>query len=372
LSGYFYETKRQPGSISGLFFYASFPGSKIHFRFVKNFRMKEQVYINEKNTGEIAGILSSTKLDPAFYQRPYLSVKGDREQLLRMHFFAVAICHQTHTLHSPKHNLWGWDYLEHGFLRMVKDDSRLLQPNYLVDAAADEVARGLASYFSETGRPEDTTLDRLPERVLLMQEASRRLSGLFNGEVSDIFRRSGGYLFREGLGIYELLDGFEAFRDPMRKKSTFFLKLITEAGLATVHDPENYIPIMDYHMQRVLLRTGCVEVADGRLRQQLLTRDVLPTDEPVRSACIDALRKIAAWSGHPITKMNDFFWTIGRSCCNETTLCHDGNCAKAPCSFEQIALLETHNRCIFQDVCPGVVDPAYRKLWQPMVETHFY
>jgi len=125
-------------------------------------------------------------------------------------------------------------------------------------------------------------------------------------------------------------------------------------------------------MQRVLLRTGCVEVPDSDLADALRKRTLLPSDLEVRSACIDAIKIITNQAQHPITKMNDVFWTLGRSCCMEEPLCTSEKCHKDPCTFFLAMDIETHDKCIFEEVCPGKNDKLYRSYWQPEVETHYY
>jgi hypothetical protein len=117
---------------------------------------------------------------------------------------------------------------------------------------------------------------------------------------------------------------------------------------------------------------GCVEVADKQLEMDLKTRRSLPEDSSVREACIEAIRLIADISGHPVTVMNDFFWPLGRSCCNETLLCRDHQCEKSPCSFILTADLREHAHCIFEGSCKAASDNDYSKYWQPVVKTHYY
>ncbi len=85
----------------------------------------------------------------------------------------------------------------------------------------------------------------------------------------------------------------EAFVDPMKKKSTIFIKLLEQGGLIEVKDPENYLPMMDYHMQRVLLRMGCVEITDESLTRALKEKRILTSDTEIRSKCCDAIKIIS-------------------------------------------------------------------------------
>ena len=125
-------------------------------------------------------------------------------------------------------------------------------------------------------------------------------------------------------------------------------------------------------MQRVLLRTGCVEVNDQELKTKLQKRQAIKDDEPIRKACIEAMDIIAQTSAYHSFKMNDIFYTLGRSCCNEATLCRTHTCEKTPCTLTRAVILESHENCIFQTVCKGATNDNYHKYWQPQVQTHFY
>jgi len=334
--------------------------------------MKSLTVVNTKQCLRVAKIIEPLKLKEDFYQRTYLNVAVDEETKFRMHFFAVAICHQTHSLFHPKLNIYGWDFIEHVFENLALTNSHLLQPQALIRMGLQEISKCLAENFSHTGNPADCSLDRLTERAGLMLDAARVLTNSFGGEVHRIFDISGNRLVNKKSGLYSLMLIFEAFADPQQKKTTFLIKLLEESNMIKIADPENFIPIMDYHMQRTLLRLGCVEIVDEAYRIIIVGRELLDSDEPVRSTCIEAFKIIAEFSGHRVTKMNDFFWSLGRSCCHETTLCHDHVCSKSPCTFAEIVALDDHSRCVFEAVCPGAHDEAYHRLWQPVVNTHYY
>ncbi len=335
--------------------------------------MKDKpVSLNEGLCHKIGQTIGNHKLRDDFYNREFLSITLDVETKLRMHFFAVAICHQTHTLHHPGLNLWGWDYLEHAFIKIAKYHKELLNPAFLINLSVNKLSALLRPHFSTDQKPENCTLDRLDERSALMIGASGFISKNYNGKITELIEICGQKLYNNGKGLYETLRGMEAFSDPLQKKSTFLIKLLEEGGLIKIQDHKNFIPIMDYHMQRVLMRMGCVEIIDPELHGHLIKRKPVESDEDIRTACIEAFKIIALVSGHPITKMNDFFWSLGRSCCNETTLCKDGICDKNPCTFTQIVDIKSHNYCIFQKDCKGFRDDKYRNLWQPIIETHFY
>ncbi len=235
-----------------------------------------------------------------------------------------------------------------------------------------DVEEVLKMAFSPDKNPDHCTLDRIEERTLMLLEICRSVKTQYNSRISNLIDASEGRLINQGRGLYETLPRLMAFSDPQKKKITFFLKLASDAGVINIKDPENLVPIMDYHMQRVLLRTGCIEVTDSGLREALVHKTRQGSDEPIRSLCIKALRSLAEYSGKDLLAMNDILWPLGRSCCHETTLCKDKYCAKEPCTLTQTVDIESHTTCIFDEVCKGSRDDTYRSLFEPIVETHYY
>lgn len=326
--------------------------------------------VNEEQCQALGRVLAGYTFRDDFYQRPFLSLSLSPEEKARMYFFSVGICHQTWTLAHPAANLYGWDYLEDGFIRIFREGSWLTDPDSILLASVQTIADELASYFvPEPGK--GSTLDRIMERATLYHDMATQLVLHYQGKVLNLINLSDGKV-GGNRGFYQLLSVYEAYSDPLYKKTSFLLKLLTDASLFSVDDPENLIPVMDYHMQRVLLRSAAVEVLDPTLREALFKRRVLPSDRFIREACIRASSLVAASAGRGVLQMNDVLYMMGRSCCFEQPLCSSGRCAKQPCSLTRTLQLENHHCCIFSEVCRGALLPEYRQLWNPVVRTHYY
>jgi len=321
---------------------------------------------------KVAGCLRTFKFRDWFLKREFLTFEAPVETKLRTYFYSVAICHQTHKLYSKKLRIWGWEYIEHVFTLLGKNNSPFLQPGIISSIAFKDLCKRLASLFSDDGNPLNSTLDRIGERASFLAEADYILENQFQGRFENLVTLSKQFLFAGSKGLYEILEIFKAYKDPMRKKSTFMLKLMQDAKLIEIKDPQNFVPIMDYHMQRVLLRTGCVEVNGKKLAEKLRNREAVDKDTAVRKTCIEAFRIIAKESGMPVVELNDFFWSLGRSCCHENLLCQVGRCEKDPCTFARIVSHDPHTCCSLESVCLGKVSEKHRQLWQPVVETHYY
>jgi hypothetical protein len=333
----------------------------------------QKVVLNKKKCIEIGNVINTLKFRQTFLERDFLKFDDTIENKMRLYFFSVAICHQTYSLADVKRNLFGWDYLEFVFMKIQKDNPELIDPEFLSNCSVKELKERLADVFAKNHSENICTLDRLEERVEQMIEIGKLANKHFNNSIFDLLGQSKGFLLNEdNTGFYEFLPTLKVFSDPQRKKISFLLKLLIDAGLIKIKDPENLIPIMDYHMQRVLLRMGCVEVIDEQLKNDLKARKTLNSDKEIREACIEAMRIISRVSGFDVLKMNDLFWPLGRSCCNEITLCRTGKCEKSPCSLLSTIEFNKHNSCFFEDVCLAGFDDEYLKYWQPVVETHFY
>ena len=331
-----------------------------------------KVTVNIDQCKAIGEILQTLSIKPTVYQREYFLVDVSAEIKLRMFFFSIGICQQTHTLINKKLNLVGFNYLEKVFADLAKTDSELIDPFFVKNQTPGALSERFAEFFSETGDPKDCTLDRLDERSRLCIDMSQKLVEYYEGQVSVLTAQSQGYLVGKR-GIYQLLSDFEAYSDPFKKKSSLFVTFAHKAGIFAIQDIGNLIPIMDYHMQRVLLRFGCIEILDEQLRRALIKQEILSSDEEIRSASIDAVYQLACYSGHSVINIHDFLWPLGRSCCKEKPLCQHGCCDKTPCTFDSFVQLSSpHTHCLFEGTCKGSLKEDYRNLWQPLVETHYY
>ncbi len=330
-----------------------------------------KVFVNKGRSEKTGLILKAYHIRPSFFERPFLSLNANRETKLRIYFYAAGICHQTRSLIDKSRNLAGWEYLEDVFTKLAVEGSVFLQPEYLSSIDISEITHNLKRLFSYDGQPENCTLDRLEERARMLKEMAVLLNRRYGNSAAKFLDESNGLLYNNGKGYYESLAKLEAFCDPRKKKTTFFLKLATDANTLEIKDQENIIPIMDYHMQRVLLRMGCVETDKGT-QKKLINKEVFNSDSEIRKACIESIKIIAKTSGHGILSMNDFFWPLGRSCCNESPLCHSNKCSKNPCTFFNMVELSEHKNCIFEKACIGNQNENHRLIWEPMVETHYY
>jgi len=333
--------------------------------------MSNKVIINKDQCQLIAKKIKPLQFRANHFNRPFLSFSATPEIKLRAYIFSTAICHQTHSLINKRKNLKGWSVLEDVFTILGEQNSQLLDLQYLHTLSPKQLSEKLKPFFAEDGNPDHCTLDRLEERSNFILQIAKTLLEKYDGQTENLLKKSNGYLNGEN-GLYNLLADFDAYKDPLRKKSMVFIQLADNAKILNIKDRQNITPVMDYHMQRLLLRTGCIEIIDEKLKLALQTKQTLDSDEDVRTASVGAVKIIAQEADKNFFELDEILWSIGRSCCKEKTLCTDKSCNKNPCTFFSFVELDGHDDCIFTDICKGSYDESYRLYWQPMVDTTFY
>ena len=173
-------------------------------------------------------------------------------------------------------------------LEAARHDNGLLTARSLRDVDAARVA----ALF----RIETETVPDPERRAALLRDVARRLERDHRGEAQALLDAAGGSLGGED-GLLELLASYEAYSDPLRKKSYLFAKICERRGWLSVSDPGHWEVCADNVLMRLGLRSGLV--APG------------PLDE-VRAATCAALKDVAERSGVPPPVLDDLLWELGR------------------------------------------------------------
>jgi hypothetical protein len=140
------------------------------------------------------------------------------------------------------------------------------------------------------------TLAGPEERARLLRELARGLISEYGGEAEALIAAAGGRLGGGG-GLLALLGRYEAFSDPLQKKSFLFAKIAERRGWFEVTDPESWEVCADNVLMRLTLRSGLVR--PGPL-------------EEVRAATRAALKAVAADAEISPPVLDDLLWELGR------------------------------------------------------------
>ncbi len=332
-----------------------------------------KVSVNNTKCKEVSKIVGKLIFKPSFYLRKYLNFKGDHETKARVFLYSLAICHQTHNLYSYQLKKAGWDYLDYIYTSFGTTNSKYLNSDYLSSQSIKSLADQLGTIFSDNGKAINSSLDLREERADMLIDIAIILKNNYKGQVLNLLAKANGRLVNKGKGLYDLLAKMKAYsEDPVKKKASGFIKFLFDANILKVKDWKHYFPMMDYHMQRVLLRMGCVEIHDKEIRRKLVNKESMNSDREIRNACVEATKLISNLSGVHITKMNDIFYPLGRSICTNTTLCRDHVVDKARMNFDQVIDLPNYSCCPFESVCKASSNNRYLSYWQPIVQTSNY
>jgi sugar/nucleoside kinase (ribokinase family) len=146
------------------------------------------------------------------------------------------------------------------------------------------------------------------------------------------------------LASLRLIPGYA--EDPLAKKAILLVLILANRpeALLDLRDPESLGPIVDYHLMRGCLRTGCVTIIDPDLLARMEARAWISAGDEaaVRAACFDALGALGAASGLSVAQIDGFFFVNGRKRCLETEAptCHvcplESACGKVTDLFQPI------------------------------------
>jgi len=287
------------------------------------------------------------------------------------HLAWIAICQQTRTLAGVVDGVSyrGSDYLVHRLRARLDEDPERFTAGRLQSVTGDE----LRAWLSDDGDPASSTVDRVEERVALLRDAAARLLDGYSGATAHLLAASKGRL--EGkTGLLERLSRFHAYRDPVRKKSFLLIQYLRVAGVFEPVDPKALGLPVDYHLLRVLLRTGAIQLKGARARDLLGGGEMSEAEDVrIRLAGVEAGRLMAEVVD--VATLDRLLWMIGRNCCfyGHAPVCTTGPCTlEASCSFLQASDLDCGLRCPFDGTCSGSRNPAAAAFREPTFDTDLY
>jgi hypothetical protein len=299
-----------------------------------------------------------------------------RQEVGNFYLLLVAICHQTSPRGRPPlegtvggQHKRGWDYLSAKLEAAVQLDRSLVSPNRWADISVVT--------FCELFRDE-TLGDRLlnPElRTPLVQDLGRVMLRNRWRWAESLYEESGKRVVTGSPNLLELLAAFTAYRDPVRKKSLFFLSLMRNSGLWRYPDEDKLGPPVDYHEVRGHLRIGTVCVTDPALRRKLMADAPVTAEEDIaiRRAVYDAIMLLSDLSGlrNP-SQLHYLFWNVFRTHCRrDDPLCHH-EAPALPRRYQHLAVFGQENRCPFSAVCASASDSPVQRYYEHLFETDYY
>jgi len=310
------------------------------------------VEVNETQCQRVANLLCAVHI-PADREETNLH-NFSSEESAALIFLTVAICHQTQALVGVigGRTIRGWDYLSNKLRLAAGADKSLLAADRWA-SMSDSVVRAI---FADLVTGE--TLTDVEGRTELIRNLGSTLSDEGWNSVAGLCELADSRVSTGSPNLCSLLAHFHAYRDPVFKKTYFFLGLMANSGLWLYRDPENVGAPVDYHEVRGHLRLGTVAIIEPELRSKVLKGE--PVDEiedvTIRTAVRDAITRIAELHGsaNPM-ELHYLFWNIFRSVCIRAhPLCHFAKDAALPERYHDLLKLAGRGECCpFVAACPS-------------------
>ena len=300
-----------------------------------------------------------------------------QEEMGNFYLLLVAVCHQT----SPPgrlplegtvagQRLRGWDYLSARLEKEAYSERALLKPIRWTSLTGEELSSLLQD--SELG-------NRLlnPEgRAWLI----RNLGSVMQAEgwswFEEIYELCEHRVATGKQNLLDTLAKFNAYRDPIKKKSLFLLSIMRNAGLWSYPDDSELGPPVDYHEVRGHLRVGTVKVNSEDLDRKLRNRKQVTAEEDleIRGAVYDAIMMLSELTElrNP-SQLHYMFWNVFRSCCTRGAphckICRSD--CPLPTRYVPMAIHQDgHRQCPFSLVCDSVdISQRYQ---EHVFETDYY
>jgi hypothetical protein len=150
-----------------------------------------------------------------------------------------------------------------------------------------------AATVTELFSVDDETVADPDRRAELWRDLAAGLERDYDSSAWRLLDAAGGRL----ADLLDRLAAFEAYADPLAKKSQLFAKICERRGWLSVSDPESWEVSADNVLMRLALRSGLV--GEGDLDQ-------------VRAATRDAFKRVALEAGIPPPELDDMLWELGR------------------------------------------------------------
>jgi hypothetical protein len=315
---------------------------------------QDPVHVDGEQCARLAALLGSREVPPDTEER-----RPDVPADLIGNFFLalVAICHQTSPMRGRRveglvggKRLRGWEYLVARFEAAALETPSILEPADWSGITAAQVA--------ETFRDEKYG-DRLTDhegRAALLRDLGAHMLTWGWRRADAIYHHCEGRVAAGQPNLLGTLARLRAFRDPLRKKSLFFLSLMRNTNAWQYVDDDHLGPPVDYHEVRGHLRLGTIRIANQKLEGKLRRRIEVFAQEDlaIRQAVYDAIMLISRESGlgNP-SQLHYLFWNVFRVVCRRRApqCLHIERKAKLPRRYVPLTDHEGARRCPFSSVC---------------------
>jgi ribokinase len=286
-----------------------------------------RVRVDEDRVREVAGVISGLAEAPPYpWVAPTLPPVGHPKAL--DYFFAATLQQFSFwTVQDDRYHLplfapigglerKGSDYLWAAITRRLEVDPEFCSPKRQAHLSRGEL---LDVFRADDGQDPMPALDLHLEQA---RQYGRDMLALGLTPQAVLARAlASAQPLQAVLVILDKVGGYK--EDPLRKKSSLLALCLNDRPerFLPLRDDEQIAPIMDYHIMRLCLRTGLIEVVDGELKAKLAGRQLVSPDEEwaVRYPAYFAHYLLLRLSGKSSGALNGLTFSTARQRCPELT-----------------------------------------------------
>lgn len=272
----------------------------------------------EHNPGITTALTDFLKKTDVGRRKPYdwssnAYLKTDDELQSMYFFFGSAIDFKFWNLNNEsgeivrigKDGLIGSDYLWTTLTRAVQEGEL-----DLFKLSKHGIRRWIYYTFSGAG----DSMTAIDQRIKNWLDLSKKLKEYWGGYSLSLIEVAGNSLSE----YLQYMRQFRAFDDPLCKLSTLNSYFHVGRGLTTFKDP--LLPCIDYHIIRLMLRLGAVEILDERLEDAIIQGKVMwenPEMRELRNSCMKSLQHVTTYTGISGELLDNYLWFLAKKTCND-------------------------------------------------------
>lgn len=309
---------------------------------------KSRICVDQEMCHVLANRLSTMDIPEPKENVPELPFSDAEEA--NFWFFLAAICHQTSPVGQPvlEGNVEGglrrgWDYLVHAFRLASTQNRELLTPQVWAEFDSCKITSLFSPFISQPQR-----------RAELVMDLGRGLDDRGWDSILSASLFCDHYISNHQPNLLDLLAEFEAYSDPVQKKSVFFLALMQNGGLWQYIDAESLPAPVDYHEVRGHLRIGTVRLADPELLRRITSHEPISCEEDIalRMVVRDAIQLVSELVKRSPNSLHYLFWNLFRTyCVRQRPHCDGKTFDRLPIDYAHAVQIAGGHACPFREFC---------------------
>lgn len=275
--------------------------------------MVNRIEIMRVKAEQLGEIVLKLRYKPVSFDSPDLFPPCDEFLYPNYVFFLVAVDHKTHPANSRFEGvLDGKFYHGSDLMYALARKAQKIEPDLFT---AKKMIRVTEKDISRIFSVHNLIIKNPAERAMLLRDCAKKLIEEYDGDFINLLKLSKNHLIRkDGKGILQQLRKFQAYADPLMKKSYLLIKILRRQGYFNPVDIDNLSFPVDNVLMEVAVRSGLVRLS-GMLKEKIVSGELLNEREVelIRSATEEAFEIVARKSGVSPDILDDLVWTYGRA-----------------------------------------------------------